>query len=340
MKRATRGILLLTGAMMAALGSVSGMAHNAPPANAHGSSSAAAEEGFSQDAERARIAAAFGWDFATAEVTTERINDRLHVLFGLGGNVLVSRGDDGVLLVDDQFPEMAPKLQAAIEALGGGLPAFVINTHWHFDHADGNLAFGPAGAWLISQANSREMMLETRIIDLVAMQYTQGPYPQAALPVIAFDRSMQMYFNGERIDLMHFGPAHTTGDTAVIFRGSNVVHLGDVFNNAGYPFIDVGNGGSIDGLIAFCRAVLGEIDASTVVVPGHGPITGYDDLQAYVAMLQTVRDRIVRLVGEGADLEAVIAARPTAGFDERYGDPALLINRAYFSLAGGGVGSD
>jgi cyclase len=329
MMRGLRAFLLLTGAVLAAASGV-------PVAVGH-ASPAGAGEGFSQDAERARIAAAFGWDLAAAEVTTERINDRLHVLFGLGGNVLVSRGDDGVLLVDDQLPEMAPKLQAAIEALGGGLPAFIINTHWHFDHADGNLAFGPAGAWLISHASSREMMLDTHVIDLVAMQYTQGPYPQAALPVIAFERSMQLHFNGERIDLMHFGPAHTTGDAAVIFRGSNVVHLGDVFNNAGYPFIDAGNGGSLEGLIAFCRAVLAEIDASTVVVPGHGPITDYDNLQAYTAMLQVVHDRIAKLIGEGADLEAVIAARPTAGFDEQYGDPTLLINRAYFSLAGGGT---
>jgi cyclase len=292
--------------------------------------------GFSQEAERERVVAAFGWDFATAEVATEQINDRLYVLFGLGGNVLVSRGADGVLLVDDQFPQMAPKLQAAIGEIGGGKPDFIVNTHWHFDHADGNLAFGPEGSWLISQANSREMMLGTHVIDLVALQYTQGPYPREALPVIAFEHSMQLHFNGERIDLMHFGPAHTTGDAAVIFRGSNVVHMGDVFNNAGYPFIDTGNGGSLDGLIAFCRAVLSEIDASTIVVPGHGPVTGYDNMQSYVAMLQVVRDRIARLIAEGAGLEGVMAARPTDGFDEQYGDPAMFVNRAFFSLAGEG----
>jgi cyclase len=180
------------------------------------------------------------------------------------------------------------------------------------------------------------MMLGTHVIDLVALQYTQGPYPREALPVIAFEHSMQLHFNGERIDLMHFGPAHTTGDAAVIFRGSNVVHMGDVFNNAGYPFIDTGNGGSLDGLIAFCRAVLSEIDASTIVVPGHGPVTGYDNMQSYVAMLQVVRDRIAKLIAEGAGLEAVMAARPTDGFDEQYGDPALFVNRAFFSLAGEG----
>jgi cyclase len=289
-----------------------------------------------QGAERQRLAAAFGWDLQGAAITTEQVTPRLHVLFGMGGNVLVSRGPDGVLLVDDQMPELVPKLQAAIAGLGGGAADYVINTHWHFDHADGNTVFGPAGATLVSHAASRDMMLDTHVIDLVGVQYTQRPYPHEALPVITFDRSMQLHFNGERIDLMHFGPAHTTGDAAVIFRGSNVVHLGDVFNNAGYPFIDVGNGGDLDGVIAFCRAVLAEIDENTVVVPGHGPVTNKETLEAYVAMLQVVRDRIAAQVSRGADLQAVMAAEPTAGFDERYGDPALFIDRAYFSLAGGG----
>lgn len=316
-----------------------------------GAAAAAHDQSFdaaAQDAERARITAAFGWDLATIPVTTEQINERLHVLFGAGGNVLVSRGEDGVLLVDDQFPEMVPKLRDAIRALdgagesveGGAGIDFVINTHWHFDHADGNLTLGPAGTWLVSQARSREMMLDTRVIDLVSAQYTQQAYPHAALPVITYDRAMQFHFNGERIDLLHFGPAHTTGDTAVIFRGSNVLHMGDVFNNSGYPFIDVGNGGDLDGVIAFCQAVLDQIDETTVIVPGHGPVTTYEQMQAYVAMLQVVRDRIADLVGEGADLKAVIAAKPTEGFDEKYGDPALFIDRAYFSLAGAGVGSE
>jgi glyoxylase-like metal-dependent hydrolase (beta-lactamase superfamily II) len=257
----------------------------------------------------------------------------------VGGNVLVSTGADGVLLVDDQFPQMAPKLLDAIGDLGGGGVDFVVNTHWHFDHADGNLTFGPGGAWLVSQARSREMMQDTHVVDLVGIEYTQQGYPPEALPVITFDRAMQFHFNGEQVDLVHFGPAHTTGDTAVIFRGSNVVHMGDVYNNAGYPFIDVGNGGDLDGVIAFCQAVLDEIDEQTVVVPGHGPVSNYESMQAYVAMLQVVRDRIAGLVGEGEDLEAVIASRPTRGFDEKYGDPARFIDRAYFSLAGGGGGT-
>ena len=278
------------------------------------------------------MVAAFGWDFDTAVIEAQEVGDGLHVLFGPGGNVAASIGADGVLIVDDQFPQMIPKIEAKIAELGGGAIDFAINTHWHFDHADGNLALGPKGVWLVSQSKSREMMADAHLIDLVALQYEQQAYPENARPVITYDEAMQFHFNGERIDLLHFGPAHTTGDTAVIFRGNNAVHLGDVFNNAGYPFIDAGNGGDLDGMIRFCSAVLAEIDADTTVVPGHGPVTDYQDLADYIDMLATVRGRIADLIAGGADLEAVIAARPTAEFDERYGDPALFINRSYASL--------
>ena len=279
------------------------------------------------------MVAAFGWDLETAVIESQQVGDGLYVLFGPGGNVAASIGADGVLIVDDQFPQVIPKIEAKIAELGGGAIDFAINTHWHFDHADGNLALGPKGVWLVSQSNSREMMTGAYLIDLVALQYEQQPYPENARPVITYDDRMQFHFNGERIDLLHFGPAHTTGDTAVIFRGNNAVHLGDVFNNAGYPFIDAGNGGDIDGMIRFCSAVLAEIDAGTTVIPGHGPVTDYQNLADYIAMLSTVRERIATLIEDDADLEAVVAAKPTAGFDERYGDPGLLVNRAFASLS-------
>ena len=279
------------------------------------------------------MVAVFGWDFDTAVIEEQEVGAGLYVLFGPGGNVAASIGDDGVLIVDDQFPQVIPKIEAKIAELGGGAIDFAINTHWHFDHADGNLALGPKGVWLVSQSKSREMMTGAHLIDLVALQYEQQPYPENARPVITYDDRMQFHFNGERIDLLHFGPAHTTGDTAVIFRGSNAVHLGDVFNNAGYPFIDAGNGGDLDGMIRFCSAVLAEIDAGTTVIPGHGPVTDYRSLADYITMLSTVRERIAMLIEDDADLEAVVAAKPTAEFDERYGDPGLLVNRAFASLS-------
>ncbi len=291
-----------------------------PPAAAHDTMS------------MAELLQAFGWDFETAEITVEQVGENLWVLFGLGGNVLASISPQGVLIVDDQFPELMPKIKAAIAELGGGDVDFAINTHWHFDHADGNKVLGEEGTWLVSQINSREMMLDTHTIDLVGAAVDQPAYPSEALPVITYVDEMQFFFNDERIDLVHFGPAHTTGDTVVIFRGHNVVHMGDVFNNTGYPFIDAGNGGSLDGLITFCRAVLDRIDPGTVVVPGHGPVATYAELDAYTSMLATIRDRMQALIDRGASLSDIIEAKPTAEWDDKMGDPARVLDRAYLSM--------
>lgn len=277
----------------------------------------------------------FGWDLATAEVRSERVRDGFHVLFGIGGNIAVSIGEQGVLVVDDQFPQLMPKIEAEIEKLGGKGVDFAINTHWHFDHAEGNLALGPAGTWIVSHANSRRMMQQTNVINLVVAKYRQEAYPDDALPVIAYEDRMQFHFNGEQIDLIHAGPAHTTGDTAVIFRKTNAVHLGDVFNNTGYPFIDADSGGEIDGMIAFCRAVLTELPPNATVIPGHGKLTDVPALERYVAMLSTVRDRVALQIEKGATLAEAIASNPTRGFEEAYGDPADslgFLDRVYTSL--------
>jgi cyclase len=277
------------------------------------------------------LGAAFGWDFEGTEIRTEQVGDNLYVLFGVGGNIAVSVGDDGVLVVDDQFPRMMSRIKAAIGELGGTDIDFAINTHWHFDHAEGNLTLGPEGTWIVAQENARAMNTGDHVVNLVSMQYEQKAYPQAALPDITYDKQMQFHFNGEQIDLMHFGPAHTTGDTAVIFRNNNAVHLGDVFN-AGYPFIDADNGGAINGIISFCEAVLAEIDADTKVVPGHGEVSDYAGLQAYIGMLTTVRDRIAAMIEDDMNLAAILAAKPTSEFDKQFGDPAMFIDRAYHSL--------
>ena len=282
------------------------------------------------------LLAGFGWDFETAEIRTEQVADGLYVLFGIGGNIGVSIGDDGVLIVDDQFPEMIPKVNAAIEALGGGAVDYAVNTHWHFDHAEGNLALGPAGTKIVAHRNAREDMAKGGIINMVAAKYGQQPYPEDALPVITFEDRMRLHFNGEQIDLVHAGPAHTTGDTAVIFRNVKAVHFGDVFNMLGYPFIDVDSGGDINGMIAFCQAILDELPQDAIVIPGHGEVTDYATLEAYIAMLTAVRDRVAAAIAEGKTLEEVEASNPTAGFEERYGDVAAslgFINRVYTSLA-------
>ena len=273
----------------------------------------------------------FEWD-VNMDIETQKVTDDLYVLFGLGGNIGVNIGEDGVFIVDDQFPVVMPRIRKAIGELGGDDIDFAVTTHWHFDHAEGNVALGPAGTWLIAHENSREMMKTDHVINLVVTAYEQEASPESAWPDITFDDDMQFHLNGQTIELMHFGPAHTTGDTAVIFRGSNAVHLGDVFNNSGYPFIDAGNGGDLDGLIRFCEKTLSNIDKDTVVIPGHGPIADYNTLSAYVDMLSTVRDRMVVLIDGGKSLEEVYAAQPTADFDATFGDNTGFINRAYMSL--------
>lgn len=284
---------------------------------------------------RAELLESFGWDLATAEIKTQELGNGLYVLFGIGGNIGVSIGENGTLIVDDQFPEMMPKIEAAIAKIGGTNVDFAINTHWHFDHADGNLAFGPAGTWLVSQANSREMMTTPHIINLGLARYQQEAYPSNALPVITFDDRMSFHFNGQQIDLIHTGPAHTTGDAAILFREANVVHMGDVFNNTGYPFIDADNGGEIDGMIEFCEAVLAELKPGATVIPGHGPVTDDDALRRYIEMLKTVRERVSKMIDEGMSVEEAIAAKPTADFDEVFGDVADslgFVDRVYASL--------
>lgn len=285
-------------------------------------------------------AAVHAQDYDSARIEVETVTDGLHVLFGVGedviaGNIGVSIGEQGVLVVDDQFPEMAPKYKASIRELGGGAIDYAINTHWHFDHADGNKVLGPEGVVIVAHENSRRMLTQDNVIDLVSQTIEQPAYPHEALPVATFDDRLAFHFNGQRIDVLHAGPAHTDGDAAVIFRGDNAVHLGDVFNAAGYPFIDAGNGGSLPGMVAFCEAVLAEIDADTVVIPGHGPIGDYDALAGYVEMLATIRDRIAALIDEGATLEQVQAARPTAEWDDANGDPTSFVNRAYTSMTDG-----
>tara|TARA_Y100000588_G_scaffold255149_1_gene269698 strand:+ start:19458 stop:20396 length:939 start_codon:yes stop_codon:yes gene_type:complete len=278
----------------------------------------------------------FGIDFEATEIKTDKVSHGMYVFSGVGGNLAVSIGEDGVLIVDDQFPEMIPKIQEAVRKLGGDGVDYVINTHFHFDHADGNKALGPTGTNIISHENARTDMASGRMVNLVIAKYEQGAYPKKALPQITYSDSMHVHFNEQRIDLFHFGPAHTTGDTMVYFRGSNVLHTGDVFITSGYPFIDVDNGGDIDGLIAFCEGILEQLAPDTVVIPGHGSVTNVQAIRDWVNMLSTVRGRVAKMIDEGKSLEEITAANPTKGFDESYGDPSKslgFINRVYTSLS-------
>ena len=307
----------------------------ASPALAHGSKTAEpASYGPVMSADQ--IYTAFGWDFDKAEIRTEKLADGFYVLFGLGGNIAVSVGDDGTLIVDDQFPQLMPKIKAALKDVGSDKVDFVINTHWHFDHADGNLTLGKEGSWIVSQSNSRAMMLDDHIVNFGPFAGEQKAYPEHALSDITFDRTMQFHINDQKIELLHVGPAHTNGDTAVIFRGVNAVHMGDVFNNSGYPFIDADNGGDLAGMIAFCQVVHDAIDDDTKVIPGHGPVTDRAKLARYIEVLTIIQGRVQALIDDGKSLQEIMVDKPTAEFDTEFQANAMMLpsflSRAYASL--------
>lgn len=308
-----------------------GMMQSAAADN-HKAGEASAEQPLSLD----ELAAAFGWDLAGAQITSEKVADGLYVLFGVGGNIGVSIGSDGVLIVDDQFPQVMEKIEAAIGEIGGDGVDYAINTHWHFDHAEGNNALGPKGTTIVAHRNARADMAKGGLVNLVIAKYQQQPYPKAALPVLTFDDRMQIHFNDNQMDLMHFSPAHTNGDAAVWFRNQNAVHLGDVFNNSGYPFVDVDSGGGIDGMINFCEQTLEAVGPDAIVIPGHGPVTDTAALSRYVYMLKTVRSRVAAMIDDGKTLQEVMDAKPTADFDEVYGPETAslgFVNRVFTSLS-------
>jgi len=229
--------------------------------------------------------------FAGVEVTSTPVAGAIHMLEGRGGNIGLSVGADGVLMVDDQFAPLADRITAAIQSLGGGLPAYVLNTHYHGDHTGGNAIFGESGV-VVAHENVR--------VRLVA----EGMAP-AGLPVVTYDDGIQLHFNGERIDVMHLPSGHTDGDSVVWFRDAGVIHLGDHFFNGRFPYVDVPGGGSVDGLVANIEAVLEMIPADTRIIPGHGALASVDDLRAYVTVVRESQAMVREAVAGGTvgDLE-------------------------------------
>ena len=273
-----------------------------------------------------------------ATVTTEQLAPDLHVLYGAGGgqasgNVLALLGPDGTLVIDTGYPQFVPLYRDNVARLGGRPITRAINTHWHDDHSEGNKILGPDRVLIVAHENSREMLMRDNKINVVRTILDQPAFPPAALPVITLTDRLELHFGGERIELVHVAPAHTAGDVVAILRNHNVAHTGDVFLSSAYPFSDVDNGGSFDGEIEFVKRLLTEFDRDTLIVPGHGRTARYDELVAYVAMLETVRGRLATLIASGATLEQVIAAEPSKEWDAKYGNPrTYFLDRAYKSL--------
>ena len=244
-----------------------------------------------------------------------KLTDNLTMLSGPGGNVVVLTGPDGKIVVDTFVQPAWSKLQDALQQLGSGPIQTVIDTHWHFDHADNNANFRKAGATVLAHENTRKRMSETH--KLLGMTFPASPAD--ALPTRTFKDTHTLSANGEQIALGYIPPAHTDTDIYIRFSKGNVLHLGDLFFNGMYPFIDAGTRGSVGGMINGADMALKLADGTTRIVPGHGPLATREDLTKYRDMLVTVRDRVQALKKGGNTLDQVIAAAPTKDLDPIWG---------------------
>ncbi len=228
-----------------------------------------------------------------------KVTDGLHVLYGRGGNIAISSGEDGVYIVDDQFAKLSKQIKSKISEIQPDTPEFVINTHHHGDHTGGNENFAQAGSHVIAHHN---------VYQRLEQKHGQG---SDFLPTLSFGSGMKLHFNNEHAHLWHYHHAHTDGDAVIFYNNANAVHMGDIYFNLGsLPFVDVDSGGSLDGVIAAVEDVLSRIDDKTTVIPGHGKITDKQGLMAYLALLNQAREIMLEAMKDGADLETVVAAKP------------------------------
>ena len=256
-------------------------------------------------------------DWSKVEVKVVPVAGGVSMLVGQGGNIGVTSGKDGIFLIDDQFEPLLPKIRAAVKTLGDGPIRFVVNTHFHGDHTGGNAKLHEAGAVIIAQENVRKRLGMERINP--STKERTPPKPPEAWPLVTYASGVNLYLNGDELEVFHVARAHTDGDSIIRFKKANVLHMGDTFFNGNYPFIDVDSGGSIDGMIAAADQVLAIADDKTKIIPGHGPLGTKADLQNYRNVLAGIRDRVKALIAQGKSLDQIVAAKPTAQWDPTWG---------------------
>jgi glyoxylase-like metal-dependent hydrolase (beta-lactamase superfamily II) len=240
-------------------------------------------------------------------VTAEKLSDHVYVLFGQGGNIAASVGDDGIYIIDDQFAKLSDDIKKTISDLKPGSAEFVINTHHHGDHTGGNENFAKAGAHVIAHDNVHKRLEEKH--------GTNSDY----LPRISFGHDLKLHFNNEHAHVVHYAHAHTDGDSVIFFNNDNIVHMGDIYFNFGsLPFVDVDSGGSVDGILAAVNDVIKQIDERTIVIPGHGPVSDRSGLVTYAKLVQKAKDLMLNAMQNNASLEQVLKADPLATLNLKY----------------------
>lgn len=249
-------------------------------------------------------------DFSKVQIKTTKVAGSVYMLEGGGGNIGVSVGEDGIILIDDQYAPLAPKIEAALRAISDKPVKFVLNTHWHGDHTGGNENFGKQ-APIIAHTNVRKRLAQGRN----EPGWETPPAPKAALPVITFDDRLMVHLNGEDVRAIHYPKGHTDGDSVIFFPKSNVVHMGDDFFNGRFPFIDLASGGSVRGLIKSVDAVIATVPADVKVIPGHGPLGNLSDLKSFSAMLKDTLKIVESQMKKGRTLAQMKSDKVLAKYD-------------------------
>ena len=271
---------------------------------------------------------------ADVTIRVEKIAPGVAVLFGQGGNIGLSYGVDGNVLIDDQFARLTPKILAAVATVDPDPVQFQINTHFHGDHSGGNENMAKAGAIIVAQDNVRTRMSQENMVPGGKV----APSPTVALPIVTFSKDMSIYRNGDRLHIFYAPHAHTDGDAIIHFEKANVVQMGDIFFNGLYPFIDIDSGGNVRGVIAAADRVLAISNDQTRIIPGHGPVASKADLVAYRAYLADVVGKVQGAIKAGKTLAQVQAMKPSASYDAKYGGafikPDALVAAIYASLKG------
>ena len=259
-------------------------------------------------------------DWDAVEISTHHVAGTVHYLAGRGGNIGLSIGDDGVVMIDDQFAPLTERILEAISGISNGNIRFLINTHVHGDHVGGNENLGRMGIDIVAAERVRKRLAER--------------LPAVALPVLTYNEPVTIHLNGEDVRLIPVPPAHTDGDTFIHFRGSDVLHLGDVFRTVAFPVIDRNNGGTLDGTIDALGIAAGLAGPDTKIVPGHGVVSSRGDVIEFRDMVIDVGARVSALVADGASYDDVVAAGPTAEYEAKWGDPQRFLTAVYAELAG------
>jgi glyoxylase-like metal-dependent hydrolase (beta-lactamase superfamily II) len=271
---------------------------------------------------------------ATAKINVQKLRDNISVLEGSGGNIAVLTGPDGKLLVDAGITASRPAITEALDGLSSEPVKHLINTHWHFDHTDGNEWLHSVGAQILAHENTRKHLATTTRVD--AWNFTFPPAPAGALPAKVITKERTLHINGMKLALKYYGPAHTDSDISVEFVDADVLHTGDTWWNGYFPFIDYNTGGNITGAIRAAEANIARVTDKTIIIPGHGPVGDKTQLIEFRDMLVTVHEKVAALKKEGKTLEEVVAAKPTADYDAKWG--GFVINGSSFtSLVYAGV---